>query len=228
MNENEIAIVNTSRVSPIRAFAEEGNLGTIGKVIEFKKGQWSIDDRDANDGERFVVDMEGGYRCVVKWFDKHPVDGTFQIASIARDEHLPFRNELGNYDESEWEKGLDGKPKDPWAYGHRQIMKGWKDGAHYTFRTSSWGGRRAMQLLYGEYERERHQHPGQYPVVELNQEKKRSKDFGLIDEPRFPIIGWRTMDGGPPKIEVTPDDPRTRVAEALDGDSIPFAPEWRA
>ena len=105
--------------------------------------------------------MEGGYRCVVKWFDGHPVDGTFQLASIARGERLPFRNELGDYDESLWEEGLDGKPKDPWSYGHRQIMKGWTDETLYTFRTSSFGGKKAMQLLYGEYERQKDQHPGQ-------------------------------------------------------------------
>jgi hypothetical protein len=225
---NEIAIVNENRVSPIRAFSEEGNLGTIGKVIEFKKGQWSVDGQDVKNGKRFVVDMEGGYRCVVKWFDGHPVDGTFQLASIARGERLPFRNELGDYDESLWEEGLDGKPKDPWSYGHRQIMKGWTGETLYTFRTSSFGGKKAMQLLYGEYERQKDQHPSKYPVIELNQEKVINKTFGPIPEPRFPIIGWRVMDGSPPAIEATPDDPRTQVAQAMEGDEIPFAPEWRA
>lgn len=228
---NEIAIVNPNRVSPIRAFAEEGNLGVLGLSVDFKKGQWSVGDEDVKDGLRFVVDMEGGFRCVVKWFDGHPVEGTFQLASIAHDEHLPFRNELGDLDDSKWEEGLDGKPRDPWVYGHRQILKGWEDGKPYTFRTSSWGGRRVMQILYGEYEREKHLHPDCYPVIELNQEKVKNKTFGLIPEPRFPIIGWRNIDGAPAAIETTPDDPRTMmggsVANELD-DEVPFAAEWRA
>ena len=70
--------------------------------------------------------------------------------------------------------------------------------------------------------------PAKYPVVELNQEKVINKTFGPIPEPRFPIIGWRVMDGSPPAIEATPDDPRTQVAQAMEGDEIPFAPEWRA
>ena len=218
---NEVSVVNTSRVSPIRAFAEEGNLGTIGKVVEFKKGQWYVDGQDVKDGERFVVDMQGGYRCVVKWFDGHPVDGTFQLASIAHGEVLPYRSELGDHDQCLWEEGLDGKPNDPWVYGHRQVLKGWTDGAPYTFRTSSFGGRRAMQMLYGEYDREKDGHPGQAPVVELNQEKVKNKTFGLIPEPRFPIVGWRTLDGRVPVIEATPDDPRIQVAKELD-DEIPF------
>ena len=224
---NELTVTaNTSRVSPIRAFAEEGNLGTLGKIVEFKKGQWSVDDRDVEDGLRFVADMGGGYRCVVKWFDGRPVDGTFQLASIALGETLPFRSELGDFDETKWEDGMDGKPKDPWAYGHRQILKGWEDGAVHTFRTSSWGGKRAMQLLYGEYDREKDRHPGQFPVVELNQEKVTNKTFGPIPEPRFPIVGWRTLDGGPPALEATPDDPRTLTGEDMTGDEIPG--DWDA
>ena len=164
--------------------------------------------------------MQGGYRCVVKWADKHPVDGTFQIASIAQGEHLPYRNELGDFDETKWELGIDGKPTDPWSYGHRQILKGWDNENIYTFRTSSFGGKRAMQMLYREYMLEREKHPGCYPVIELHEEKVMNKAFGLINQPRFPIIGWRNLDGTP-QIEATPDDPRTAISEALD-DEIPF------
>ena len=219
---NDIVKIDTSRqVSPLMAFAEEGNLGTLGLPIDFKKGQWSVADEAVNNGMRFVVDMQGGYRCVVKWFDKHPVDGTFQLASIANAESLPFRNELGDHDETQWELGLDGKPRDPWVYGHRQIMKGWDDEAKvYTFRTSSFGGKRALQMLYRAYEMEKGEHPGCAPVIELNQEKVLNKIFGLIPEPRFPIIGWRRTDDAPP-IEATPDDPRTEIAKDLD-DEIPF------
>jgi hypothetical protein len=200
--ENQVA--TTNRVSPIRSFAEEGNLGTIGKIVEFKKGQWYVDGEPVDDGKLFIIDMEGGYRCLVKWFDGHPVDGSFQLASIARDEQLPFRNELGDHDEKLWEEGLDGKPRDPWVYGYRQILKA-VDGAQlYTFRTSSFGGKKAMQAVYGEYDRERHNHPGCFPVIGLSQEKVRNKTFGLIPEPRFPIRDWRTMDGKPAQIETAP------------------------
>ena len=49
----------------------------------------------------------------------------------------------------------------------------------------------------------------------------KNKTFGLIPEPRFPIVGWRTLDGRVPVIEATPDDPRIQVAKELD-DEIPF------
>jgi hypothetical protein len=215
---NELVKVND--LLPIRSFSEEGNLGTIGKVVEFKKGQWYVDGQPVTNGERFVADMRGGYRCVNKWFDGHPVDGTFQLASIASDERLPHRNDLGDLDESRWEEGIDGKARDPWVYGHRQLLKGWDDGDAYTFRTSSWGGKRAMQLLYGAYYNEAKDHPGCYPVVELSQEKVMHKTFGAISEPRFPIIGWRDLEGAP-QIEVTPDDPRTMIGQEIN-DEIPF------
>jgi hypothetical protein len=209
---NDIVKRNDDDLLPIRSFSEEGNLGSIGKVVEFKKGQWYVDGQKVDDGERFVADMRGGYRCLVKWFDGHPVDGTFQLASIANGEHLPNRNDLGDLDKDAWEKGIDGKVNDPWVYGHRQILKGWQDGGLYT----SWGGKHAMQLLYGSYYREAQDHPGCFPVVELSQEKVMNKTFGPIPEPRLPIVGWRDLEGAP-QIEVTPDDPRTLVS-----DEIPF------
>jgi len=216
--------VAPERILGLRAFSQEGNLGVAGKALDYKKGDWSADGQPVQHGMRLIADMTGGYRCVGKWYDGHPVDGTFQLASIAADERLPLRNELGDLDESKWEKGLDGQPRNPWVYGHRQILKG-LDGGLYTFRTSSWGGKRAMQLLYGEFEREYRSHPGQYPIVELGQEKVHNKTFGMILEPRFKVVGWTNLDG-PPAIEATADDPRTMQAEPsladqLD-DAIPF------
>jgi hypothetical protein len=220
---NDLTINEPNSVSPYRAFADEADTMIRGDHVKFAKGEWTIAGNIAPKDAKFIANLDEAVRGWVRWFDKRPVERLL-VRVVDRTAHLPREDELSHRDEKLWETDANGEPKDPWQLTYALAMRRGASGEDATFLTSSWGGQRAIRLLFGAYDNERDKHQGLWPVVELGCEFVPNKTYGKIAEPRFPIVGWRGWGGGATKAlppgGVTPDDPRTMMQE-LD-DVIPF------
>jgi hypothetical protein len=213
-----------SNISAYKSFADEDAHSAIaGDMITYNKGLWVRGESKSpiESDDLFLVNLDEGYRGWVRWFAGKPTE--YLIGRIVDGYQVPHRDELGHDHEKTWETDRNGNPRDPWQPTYRVVMK---DGAGElcTFVGSSWGARRGLQLLYGSFDRERVDHPGEWPIVRLGTEHRLHKDYGRIPEPRFFIQNWSTWDRGT-RPKALPNA-GTRLAQELD-DTIPFSPEYR-
>ena len=139
----------------------------------------------------------------VKWYEGKPVEYVMREPG----KRLPDRDELGDLDQTKWELGSDGQPKDPWQNTRFVYFVDPVSAEAYTFVTPSWGGRQAVNDLAEQIQRVRYGNPGASPIVELRAAPWMTK-FGRESKPFFKVIGWR--DSGPDVTDRHGVGPRNR------------------
>jgi hypothetical protein len=214
---NPIAIRETKSLEALDA-----NIGSDtedARPLRYKDGRW-LEGYDKTFLERGTVmrfapeSIQDGFK---RWSDGKPTD------SIMREwistQPAVKREDLGDTDESQWENG-----KDPWSYTLIAALKD-AEGVLYKFSTGSTGGVNAIRKLMRTWRRDRDRHPGLVPVVALTSDSYEHKIHRTtVSIPVFEIVSWEPWqeDEASP-----PQDERSQVAHALEGDEITFAPEWR-
>jgi len=93
---------------------------------------------------------------------------------------------------TEWETGLDGKPRRPWALTYVVYLVDLKTGALYTYAHDTYGAMQAynaleeqiavMRMLRGEHV---------FPIVQLEQRPWKSQQYGMLMRPHFQVVDWR-------------------------------------
>src|SRR5262249_25212120 len=138
---------------------------------------------------------------------------------------LPDRDELGDTDQDEWEDGPGGDPKDPWQNTRFVYLVDPQTAEAFTFSTSSWGGRGAVNDLGDQIARMRNVHPDAVPVVELRAAEMPTK-FGRKSKPVFKVVGWKSASGGeqpaPVERQITAKQGEEEVYRKEMDDEIPF------
>jgi hypothetical protein len=173
--------------------------GTLLKCVD---GNWSSSKEGASlkGGLQFVP--TGTVAAWVRWWEGKPDQHVF------RNERgfLPARESLGDLDEGEWEVGPGGDVQDSWRntrYVHLVQIKP-PTAETYTFVTSTWGGRAAIEDLAGQIAIMRESHPFAVPIIELDSTTMKTQ-FGRKMRPAFKVVGWRGNDTpqeqGPCQIE---------------------------
>jgi hypothetical protein len=154
-----------------------------GDLLKFSEGHWMSGTDLMPAGIRLVA--MGTAATWVKWEDGAPT------RNIARQPGQPKleREELGDLDESKWEPGPDGSPRDPWRFTRYVYLMRPETAAAYTFSTSTWGGRDAVTDLASAIQTYRFARPGASPVVELAAKQKKTK-FGQKWNPHFKVVDW--------------------------------------
>lgn len=181
----------------------------MGRILSFNKGDYFID------GTQIPIDTEYVVYCgewIKQWikFGNNSVEDR-KVYHVSRGESVPIRETLGDLDQSKWLPGFDGKPKDPWVLQYLVPFESVGNNEIVVFRTSSWGGRRAvgdLMMAYGH----RARREGGNPLVKLAVAHIQSKKFGRIARPDFPIMGWSGEDR---------DFVMPAIKEEME-DSIPF------
>jgi hypothetical protein len=226
----DIAIRNDSEPSPFKAFADETTANALaGDLLRFAKGNFVCGEekKRVQLGTQFVANMDELWHGWQRWFNGKIVD--HKISRVIDCAPRILRDELGNLDESLWETGPSGEVMDPWQQVQRLVMREANGKRLVTFSTSSWGGRVALGKLAADYDAERDDYPGAYPIVQLGVFMQRHKQYGEIPQPRFDIVGWTEgfSDGAAPapRIKPDPDDPRTLIGQKID-DEIVVPGEW--
>jgi hypothetical protein len=177
------------------AFARSAAVGVIGIGLKFVKGGYYAGDNEDEVmlGARFLVDMSTMAVGWKKWADGELVDA--QVNLVSDNVPLPRRARLGDMDKEAWPIGSDGEPHDPWSRDARVLLYAADEPFEpHTFKSGSWGAQLAFRELCGAYVAECEQHPGQMPIIELAAYKRVDKNYGRIDTPQFPIVGWSSLD----------------------------------
>src|SRR5262249_27936565 len=96
----------------------------------------------------------------------------------------------------EWEPGLDGKPKPPWAFVYVVYMCDLESAEIYTFINSTFGARIAYERLTQKLEMmTRLRGAGVTALVKPDSRQMKTK-FGTKLRPEFSIIQWTDLGGG--------------------------------
>jgi hypothetical protein len=164
--------------------------GEIGLLLKFVKGKYEVGDDEVPLGTQFVAHIDQLARGYVKFLDGQVADR--RIGMVADGYKLPPREELGDLDETRWEKDSQGKPRDPWVVQWYLALTRVETGELLTFVTGSKGGISAIGALCRVYARK--YGIGVLPIVALRVRSYKHKLFGRIETPDFEIVGW---DGVP-------------------------------
>jgi hypothetical protein len=121
----------------------------------------------------------------VQWKEQRPTQYVWREVG----KPLPERDELGDLDESQWEEGIDGKPKDSWACTRFLYLWDPKTGERFTYSTSSYGGRSAVGDLADQITSKRFAHPTAVPIVELANAPMVTK-YGRRIRPHLLVVSW--------------------------------------
>jgi hypothetical protein len=162
----------------------------FGRILSFAKGEYSIDKTPIKNGAEFRVNYKGWIKIWINFTTSPP---TQMVYRVRRGEVPPERATLGDDVQSEWEI-FNGKPKDPWVMQFLMPFEDTETNEMVAFRTSSFGGRRALaELVAVCANRARHGEPA-IPTVALDVAHFTTKSFGKIAKPHFVIRGWEHDD----------------------------------
>jgi hypothetical protein len=136
----------------------------------------------------------GATTALQSWKDRVP--------TVITDKPLPDPDELNaTIPQSEWEIGLDGKPRPPWQTVHAVYMVHEASGVTYTALNSTSGWRIAFEALSEAVTVKRMLHGGvrMLPIVSLETRPFKT-NFGIRKRPHLQIVGWRSAGdrSGPP------------------------------
>lgn len=187
-----------NELTPIRggdnfSLAAEASTGSAitGERLRFSKGLYLIgrgDSAQLSAGTKLrVLDVAAGW---VKFFDGKVVDQRMGYP-------LCERGDLDDNDPEDWPSGYDGSPSDPWSNQRYLYLVDPVSGAEFTFITSSWGGRAAVEALARQVHIKRGAAPGAVALVQLDTAYKKSAKYGNIPSPKFVVVGWTDGDGRP-------------------------------
>ena len=183
-------------------------------MLKFVKGKFKVQDNEVPLGTQYIAHANQLTFCWIKFRDKKVVDRKFGKA-IDR-WRPPERDELDDGDQSQWETGLDGKPKDPWVFQRLLPFEHLESGEVVIFVTSSTGGKIACDELVREYAR-RVKRTGSraLPIVALRSKDMPTTYYGPVPRPYFEVVGHEDTDGKGVEVDFGKD-------KGPISDSIPF------
>jgi hypothetical protein len=114
-----------------------------------------------------------------------------EIGKVAEGYKQAVRNELGDLDESRWERDARGNPRDPWSEQMYLPMEDAETGEIAVFVTGSHGGKGAIRALLNVAGR----NLDKGPVIRLAVSSYRHRTFGRIETPDFPVVSWTGSSG---------------------------------
>jgi len=213
-----------------------------GQLIRCNDGHWLYgkEHKPVEPGAQFLA--AGTLTTLVHWQNGQPIE----VLTKQPGEQLPDVGDLNSrIDESEWEIGLDGKPRPPWQTQRLVYLVNTMTYATATFVTSTGGGAVAIADLANAIEmRRRLYEDGAVPIVELGTAPWKTK-WGMKIRPAFHIVGWgggntpaqiganppaRGGDAAPaqigiapPRVQIEPKPTAAKKSVAADlDDQIPY------
>jgi hypothetical protein len=165
--------------------AQEERSGELGKLMKFTKGHFYIGDDEIALGGEYIAHTNQWARGWVKFVDGVPAEK--RIGRAVDSFKVPNRDELGDLDQSKWERDPSGNPKDPWSRQSYLPLEDIKTGEIVVFVSGSHGGRGAIGNLCDSAA---NNHQRGQPRIRLAVSSYKHKMYGRIEVPDFPIVGW--------------------------------------
>jgi hypothetical protein len=201
--------------NPFEAYGDATNSRhIIGTLLKFSKGDYLAgqSSEDIPLGTVMTAIMDHLMVGWVQWCDNAPTQHV--MGRVVEGYVPPRRAELGDMDQSQWERDDRGDPKDPWQLTNYLPMVGQDE--TYTFTTSSKGGIGAIGELCKVYGRHMRERPEEYPRIklEVGSYMHSDKQFGRIRFPVFKVNGCankapllKEIEGGETQGQITEDVP---------------------
>jgi hypothetical protein len=168
-------------------------------LLKFVKGKWYNGDAEVAADREFIAHVDQLAHGFIKFGGGKVIEQ--RIGLVADASFVPpERAALGDTDESKWEIGPDGKPRDPCVFQYLLPLEDGDTGELFTFVTNSHGGNGAIGKLTAVYVNNMHR--GQ-PRVQLVNGWYKHKTFGRVETPEFKVSGWT---GAPANHEPPPRD----------------------
>jgi len=186
---NDLAILTNDGWSDAAAEAHER--AVRGTLLKFSDWRWTRGKEAAEVATGTELVATRTARAWVKWWGGQPVETRLCQPGT----RMPEREELPDLDQILWEKGPDGKYRDPWANTRFVYLVDPHTAESFTFSTSSWGGRECVNNLGDAIGRMRAAHPDAVPVVALEAAPMATK-FGRKSKPVLRITGWKSAGSG--------------------------------
>jgi hypothetical protein len=195
------AVIDWSAADPYTALANSLSApGMQGEALRFVKGKWLAGrgkDEEEAGGKVLIADLDNvmiGWR---RWWDKKITDQV--VGLVAESFRPPQRNALGDLDEAAWERDNNGNAKDPWSFGfYMRLVDPENADEAYAWAATSFGAKKAIADLIRAFTKQRKKEPTRcVPVVKLNGDHYRHKDYGRVDVPALEIVDWRSSDIAP-------------------------------
>ena len=188
-------------------------------TLYFTHGVWQL-------SQYGVEILEIGTKIVIAmpslkhgWQRRGPFDiAESALVSVESGQAPPRRADLGDRDESLWEVGTSGQPRDPWEKVVQFNCTTLEDGRPLIFTGNTPSGRDAIAPICKEYGYNVRDHPYRNPIVELRAYAD-PNDWGVNVRPEFRLVGWKDneslVDDGTPLPEAeAPDIPAPKTDEA--------------
>lgn len=227
--ERKLGIMNTGKVDITKAKASLSARGSStrlfpGDSLNFKKGFWYAGYGKKKvrikTGAKYVMNLANAVETWQTFVDGRPKFAP--LAYLINGESRCPREEMGQLDESRWDKGDngDGDPMDPVQAITVCPIRAPKGVELHHISLGSLSSRIAFEQLLGEWLDQYDDNPGKLPIVELTEADERtrkgSKQTYLV--PTFSIVGWEAAtkidNPGPGGIEVAQPDEEPEEEEA--------------
>jgi hypothetical protein len=223
LTTTETKLPATMNADPFLAYADAVHPQHIlGSILKHSKGEFLSGEVDECIplGTKMVAAMDLLTIGYVEWRDGKPANHFMTM--VASGEKPPRCDDLGDQDPETWEKGPDGKPRDPFQFS-QYLPCCDESGEVFTFSTSARGGIGALAALARNYARGRAAHPDKFPVVELAVDSYQHQTFGKIKTPKFVVVGWESKATffKAAGLEADTTEPVGEAEQEM-SDSIPF------
>jgi len=186
--QNKLVVQNQTGLAHFEAVAAKAQELTL---LKFVKGKYYIGDDEVPLGREYIAHVNQLNHGWAKFVDGRVTDQ--RIGSVAEGFQPPTREQLGDTDESKWEKDATGNPRSPWTFQYYLALEDVESGVLVTFVTGSAGGTAAIGRLCGQYARNA---SNGLPIIRLGASSYKHKSYGRVEVPNLPVISWT--------MEVTP------------------------
>jgi hypothetical protein len=178
--------------NPFVAYGSAAASRNIGLLVKFSHGVYTIGPsaEDLPPNSIAIADMDLLAAGWIKWEDGRPVEQ--QMGLVSERFQPPRRRDLGDLDQDNWERGDNGRPRDPWTFSNSLPLVLNADKQVGTFVTSSMGGLDTIAKLCSAYGKQMVQRENDFPVVELGcgSYQHRDKAVGRVRFPILKILDW--------------------------------------
>lgn len=169
-----------------------------GNIVKFNSMDGASPWKGADVAREYIV--VGAMTVAQKWAGQKPTETHIKTPT----EPLPDIDRLNDeIPQSEWETGLDGKPRPPWQRAAILYLLEPRTATALTFVSGSVGGfigtdevKRSTAMM-----RRLRKNDGLSPIVKLSQAQMKTR-FGARSRPKFEIVGW-TGDDTAPALETS-------------------------
>jgi hypothetical protein len=183
-----------------RQVAAEAASTELGRLLKFSKGKYYVGDDEMPLNREMVAHIDKLARGWTKFNDGKVVDQ--RIGKVADGFEMPHRDELGDTDQSGWQREANGPPRDPWTMQYYLPLEDPETGEIVVFVTSSHGGRTAIATLCNIFARNV---TNGSPVIHLATSSYKHRTYGRIETPHLPVVGWTGGAGGNVKAGIAND-----------------------